>query len=244
MVLQCAIIDDEPLARECIANYIQEIDFLTLVGSGNNPLELTKIQENHHLDLVFLDIQMPMMNGIEYLKISPTNLMFILTTAYPNYALEGFELDVMDYLLKPITFNRFFKAAKKAWEHSLLLQGQEKTSTILNANIQDYFFVKCDNTYEKIFIQEILFVEAMQNYVSFHTIDGKKRLALLSLKNVEETLNSNTFLRVHKSFIVSIAKIDSISDNKIHIASSKIPIGRNYKTVAMEKILNHKIWKK
>ncbi len=231
-MIQCVIIDDEPLARECIANYIREIDFLKVVGEGNNPLKLTEILEQHHVDLIFLDIQMPVMNGIEFLKITNHRPSVIVTTAYPNYALEGFELDVVDYLLKPITFNRFFKAVKKVWE---LQQIKNNPPSNISATTGiDYFFIKNDRTYEKIYAKDILYVEAMQNYVAFHTLDHKKHLALITMKQAEENLNNHNFIRVHKSFIVSIEKIQSIVDNKISIDSSQIPIGRNYKNRLME----------
>lgn len=232
MTLQCAIIDDEPLARECIANYIREIDFLELIGEGNNPLELIKIKENTHIDLIFLDIQMPLMNGIDFLKLSDNRPMIILTTAYPNYALEGFELDVIDYLLKPIVFNRFFKAAKKAWEFQQL-EGSLKNISSENQKI-NYFFIKNDKTYKKLYTKDILFVEALQNYVTFHTIDGKKHLTLITMKHAEENLNNNNFVRVHKSFIISIEKITAVADNKININNLQIPIGRKYKHKVME----------
>ncbi len=244
MVLNCAIIDDEPLARECIANYIKEVDFLNLVGTGNNPLLLSKIQESNQLDLVFLDIQMPVMNGIEYLKLALNRPMIILTTAFPNYALEGYELDVIDYLLKPITFNRFFKAVKKSKEFYQMATENTKGDLILTQQDEDYFFIKCDNAYEKIQINAILLVESMQNYVLFHTVDGKKHIALLPLKQVEDRLASTSFIRVHKSYLVAISKITAIADNKMQIANFKIPIGRNYKSNVMEAVVNHKLWKK
>ena len=239
MILQCAIIDDEPLARECIANYIREIDFLTLVGEGNNPLKLVEIQKSNTVDLIFLDIQMPVMNGIEFLKLSANRPMVILTTAYPNYALEGFELDVTDYLLKPITFNRFFKAVKKAWEfHQLTHTIEDKT---IENTQTDYFFVKDDKTYDKIYTRDIVYVEAMQNYVAFHTADGKKHLALLPLKKVEENLQPRDFVRVHKSFIVAIDKIESITDNRIQMGAARIPIGRSHKMKVMEIIQKNRL---
>ena len=232
MIIQCVIIDDEPLARECIANYIREIDFLKLVGEGNNPLQLIELMEHQEIDLIFLDIQMPVMNGIEFLKITNQRPSVILTTAFPNYALDGFELDVMDYLLKPITFNRFFKAVKKVWEFKQVQDASvNKTS---RASDIDYFFVKNDKTYEKIYVKDILYVEAMQNYIAFHTVDCKRHLALITMKQAEENLQGNNFIRVHKSFIIAVDKIKSIADNKISIGSMQIPIGRNYKTQLME----------
>ncbi|MEM1135663.1 MAG: LytTR family DNA-binding domain-containing protein [Bacteroidota bacterium] len=243
MELKCAIIDDEPLARECIANYISEVNFLKLVGTGNNPLELSNIQERHQIDLVFLDIQMPIMSGIEFLKLPNKLPMVILTTAYPNYALEGFELEVMDYLLKPIIFSRFFKAVTKVKEYYNLVSKQGEQETLIH-DVSEYFFLKCDNTYEKIYFNEILYIEAMQNYVIFYITNGKKYITLLPLKKVEEKLQANDFLRVHKSYIVALNKIGTIKNDRIHIGKTEIPIGRNYKTLAMEKILNNRVWKK
>src|SRR5580765_1321559 len=122
MTLKCVAIDDEPLARECIANYVREIDFLELAGTGNNPVDLTRLLDEKEVDLIFLDIQMPVINGIEFLKMASNPPMVIITTAYPSYALEGFQLDVLDYLVKPITFNRFFKAVNKAKDYHHLLK--------------------------------------------------------------------------------------------------------------------------
>lgn len=244
MVLKCVTIDDEPLARECITNYIREVDFLELVGSINNPLELSKIQDNQHVDLVFLDIQMPRMNGIEFLKASNNMPMVVLTTAYPNYAIEGFELDVLDYLLKPITFNRFFKAANKVKEHYLLVNQKVEENTLDPNSLSDYIFLKCDNSYKKIYLDNILFIESMQNYVTFHTTDGKKHLTLIPLKQVEDKLEKKLFLKVHKSFIVSISKIDTIENGKIGIRHFKIPLSRNYKSTVMENVIKNKLWKK
>jgi len=211
MVLKCIVIDDEPLARECISNYIKEVDFLELQGACKNPLEITKIKDAHLADVLFLDIQMPRMNGIEFLKSMSTKPMVILTTAFPNYALEGFDLDVLDYLLKPITFTRFFKAANKAKEHYLLLQRKRETPSVETKDtVPDHIFLKCDSSYKKIYIDDILFVKSMQNYVAFHTIDGKKHLSLIPLKEVAKQLDSDVFMQVHKSFIVCVAKIEAV----------------------------------
>src|ERR1700761_412761 len=141
-MINCVIIDDEPLAREGLANYVREVDFLNLGGIGENPLELLHLIDQQKVDLIFLDIQMPKMNGIEFLKIMQKPPMVIITTAYPSYALEGFQLNVLDYLLKPITFERFFKAATKARDyHRLLMRSREYEGAAAETN--DYFFVKC-----------------------------------------------------------------------------------------------------
>src|SRR6201996_2127364 len=195
-MINCVIIDDEPLAREGLANYVREVDFLNLGGIGENPLELLHLIDQQKVDLIFLDIQMPKMNGIDFLKILQKPPMVIITTAYPSFALEGFQLNVLDYLLKPITFERFFKAAAKAKDYHQLLTGSGETVK----TPEDYFFIKCGNKYEKILFDDILYVEGMQNYVTIYTVKGKY-ITMLSLKSLEENLAGNAFIRVHKSFI-------------------------------------------
>ncbi len=240
-MLNCLVIDDEPLARKGLENYIQELDFLNLVGMGNNPMELTALLNQFDVDLIFLDIQMPIMNGIEFLKIKQNLPLVILTTAYPSYALEGYQLDVIDYLLKPITFNRFFQAANKANDYHQLLYSSSSKS-IDQSPARDSFFIKCDNRYEKIFFDDILFVQALQNYVTIHT-KSKKYITLLFLKNVEEYLDAKQFIRVHKSFIVSVPQIERIEKTKIIIGDHQIPMSRNFRSEILDKILGNNLWK-
>jgi DNA-binding LytR/AlgR family response regulator len=238
-MIRCVIIDDEPLARECIAGYIQESNFLQLVGTGSNPVELNLILDREPVDLVFLDIEMPLMNGIEYIKATPNAPMIIITTAYPSYALEGFQLDVLDYLVKPITFTRFFKAANKAKDYHKLLQ----SSTAQKGDDHDFFFIKCDYKYEKIYFADILFIQAMQNYITIHTTKGKY-VTLLYLKSIEEKLDPASFIRIHKSYIVSINKIQAIENNEVIIQSFRIPISRNYQSEVLDRVISDKLWKK
>ncbi len=245
MVLRCVTIDDEPLARECIANYVREVDFLQLVGTGNNPVVLTQLLDEHDVDLIFLDIQMPVLSGIEFLKMAQNPPLVIITTAYPSYALEGFQLDVLDYLLKPITFTRFFKAVTKAKDYHHLLHPTTATAPNAppNSTETDYFFIKCDSKYERIYFNDILYVQAMQNYVVIHTIHGKY-MTLLYLKNVKEKLAYQDFIRVHKSYIVSIPKIEAIENNEVVIQSHRIPISRNHREEVIERVVNKRLWKK
>ena len=240
-MMQCVIIDDEPLAREGLVNYIHQIDFLTLVGQGANPLELNEILANTKVDLVFMDIQMPIINGIDFLKITPNLPKIILTTAYPSYALEGFELDVIDYLLKPITFNRFLKAVTKAQNLQDLNESNSKPTTSSETTDKDHFFVKSDHKYEKVYYDQLLYVQAMQNYVTFHTSHGKI-VSLLSLKQVEENLSDYGFIRVHKSYLVPVLKVDSIESHELMIGEHAIPIGRNYRKMVKDQVLGNKLW--
>ena len=232
MKLNCVIVDDEPLASEGLAGYVEEVDFLQLTGTCENPLQLMKLMDNQLVDLIFLDIQMPKMTGIDFLKIAQNPPMVILTTAYPDFAVEGFQLNVLDYLLKPIRFNRFYQAAKKALEQYTLKHISAKGSEGTARTPRDSFFVKCGTKFEKIFCDDILFIEGMQNYVTIHT-PTERFMTILSLKSLEENLNANLFIRTHKSFIVATDKIQSIDGNEIFIGESRIPIGRNYRDGVM-----------
>jgi len=240
MVINCAIIDDEPLAREGLSNYVREVDFLQLTGTCENPLELIKLMDQYQVDLIFLDIQMPKMNGIDFIKIMPKPPLVVITTAYPSYALEGFQLNVLDYLLKPITFDRFFKSANKARDYHRLMANSASMDVQKNEMVADYFFIKCGNKYEKIYFEDILYVEGMQNYVSIYTTKGKY-ITLLNLKNLELNFNSESFIRVHKSYIVSTSKIEGIEGNEIFIQTHRIPIGRNYRDQVINKVVMTKM---
>jgi DNA-binding LytR/AlgR family response regulator len=242
-MMNCVIIDDEPLAREGLASYVREVDFLSLTGTCENPLELIKLLDRQAIDLMFLDIQMPKMNGIDFLKIMQKPPMVIITTAYPSYALEGFQLNVLDYLLKPITFDRFFKSANKAKDYHRLLNNSAQPGTAKTEANENYFFIKCGNKYEKIYFDEILYVEGMQNYVTIFTTKGKY-ITLLNLKGLEQNLDSKLFIRVHKSYIVSTGKIDGIEGNDIFIGLHRIPISRNYREQVIQQVIANKLWDK
>lgn len=242
MVLNCVIIDDEPLARECISNYISEVAFLRLMGVGNNPFDLMQLLDAHSVDLIFLDIQMPKMNGIDFLRTASRLPMVIITTAYPTYALEGFQLDVMDYLVKPILFDRFFQAISKAKDYQALLTRSSVHSPGADPGA-DYFFVKCGHKFERIYFRDVLYIEALQNYVTLFTLKGKF-ITQLPLKNVAQNLSGQPFIRVHKSYIVSVEKIDAIENNDIIIQSSRIPISRHYREEVMDRVVNGRLWKK
>jgi DNA-binding LytR/AlgR family response regulator len=240
-MINCVIIDDEPLAREGIANYVKEVDFLHLIDVCENPLELIKLLDEHKIDLIFLDIQMPKMNGIDFLKIVQNPPMVIITTAFPSYALESFGLNVLDYLLKPITFDRFFKATNKAKDYHLLVTKPAYPDLQKTEQNADYFFIKCGSKYEKIFFDDILYIQGMQNYVTIYTNKGKY-LTLLYLKNLEENLDNKSFIRVHKSYIVSVSKIEGIEGNEIFIQSYRIPISRNYSDQVLKQVVKNKLW--
>jgi DNA-binding LytR/AlgR family response regulator len=172
--------------------------------------------------------------------MTPKLPIVIITTAYPSYALEGFQLDVLDYLVKPITFTRFFKAVTRARDYQQLLG---KPDTAGSQPEADYFFIKCDYRYEKIYFSDILYIEATQNYVTIYTQKGKY-MTLLYLKNIEEKLDKQFFVRVHKSYLVSISRIESIENNEIVVGPFRIPISRNYRDEVIERVVNKRLWKK
>lgn len=238
-MINCIIIDDEPLARKGLKEYINDIDFLTLAGEYDTPLKVMDKLQGDAVQLMFLDVQMPKLTGLDFLKSFQHPPLVIITTAYPQYALEGFELDVLDYLVKPISFNRFVKAVMKAKEYYTMHAAPATTE----AKEDDYIFVKTDNKLVKILYSDILFVEAMQNYVTICT-KQKKYITYLTFKGIEESLPASSFLKVHKSYIVSMDKVDSIEGGSIVIGQYSIPVSRANKDEIMEKILNGRFLKR
>jgi len=224
-MINCIIVDDEPLAREGLELLVKETGFLRLAALCADALEANQWLSREKIDLMFLDIQMPKIRGLDFLESLPVKPLTIITTAYPNFALEGFELNVLDYLVKPITPERFLKAANRARE---LMDARLPGS----ATREEYFFIKCNNGYEKIFYNDILYIEACQNYSAIHTIQAKW-LTLTSMKSLEEQLPAGKFLRVQKSYIVAIEKIQSLAGNELVVHRHKIPVSKNYKDALM-----------
>lgn len=235
MKIKCIVTDDEPFARKGLQGYIERIDFLELTGVCEDALQSNELIKRQPADLLFLDIEMPYMTGIEFLKTLANPPKIIFTTAYEKYAVQGFDLDILDYLLKPISFQRFFKAANKAYEYFQVQQGIEAND--------DYIFVKADNKLEKINFSDILFVEALENYVAIQTKD-RKIIAHLTLTLFREKLPAKEFIQPHKSFIVSIDSINSIEGNILHVNTFKIPISKYQKEEVMERIVNSKLLKR
>jgi len=242
MNISCIIIDDEPLARKGIKEYVNDTEFLHLAGEFDTALKAVELVNTGAIQLIFLDIQMPKINGLEFVKSLQHVPPVIFTTAYPQHALEGFELNALDYLVKPIAFERFLKAALKAKEYYEVRQKNKTDVSDLSAT-QHYFFVKADNRLVKINFDDILYVEALQNYVTIHTKD-KKYITYLTFKSVEEYLPADKFIKTHKSYIVSASKIDSIEGNDLRIGNQHIPISRNEKEEVMDKLLKGKFLKR
>ena len=236
MKLKCIIIEDEPVARKILQEFIEEIEYLELRGLAENPLKAIPLLDENDIDLLFLDINMPKINGIDFLKSFKSEANIIITTAYPVYAVEAYGLDVMDYLIKPISFERFLKACNKVKEFREL----KNTIQVQTITQSDHFFIKCDNQIEKVFYDELLYAEAMMNYVLLYT-NSKKMMVYITIKGLEEQLPANTFLKVHKSFIVNISKINSIEGNILNIGNAKIPVSQNLREKVMNEIIKDKM---
>jgi two-component system, LytTR family, response regulator len=239
MNLKCLIVDDEPVARKVLREYIDDMPFLTVVGEADNPVKAQAILDQQTVDLMFLDINMPKLSGIEFLRSNKNLPLTIMTTAYAEHALDGFTLDVIDYLVKPFSFERFVKACNKAKEYTRLKQDAVR----IRVNDDNYFFVKCNGRIEKVIYDDLLFIEAALNYIVLHTVHGKM-IVYLTIKGVMESLPAELFIKVHKSFIVNSQKINSIEGNIIHIGKAEIPMRQNSQDDLLSTILKDKMLKR
>lgn len=252
MLLKAIIVDDEPVARRVLREYIEDIDYLELAGMAENPLKADALMAEKRIDLLFLDINMPKLSGIEFLRAGaggPHQPLVIITTAYAEYALDGFELDVVDYLVKPISFERFLKACGKARARyaerfrSLAPQEAPDAGHAETDRAPDHFFVKCGDSLEKIVYMELLYVEAMMNYIVLHTT-GRKLIAYLTLKGILAQLPATGFVQVHKSFVVNREMVSSIRGNTLQLGTATVPVSQHYYEAAMREILRDKIVKR
>ena len=230
-MINCLVVDDEPLALDIIEDYISKIPFLTLYKSFQNPIEALSVVQEGKIDLVFLDVQMPELTGIQFLKIANGKCKVILTTAYPEYAVEGYEHNVVDYLLKPIAFDRFYKAAQKA-QDMLCNVPSQPTMPVAETQTANYthnfIFVKTEYKIQKIYLDDILFIEGLKDYISIYT-QTERIITLQSMKKIDEALPNHQFVRVHKSYIVALDKIESIERSRILIGDKTIPIGDTHR---------------
>ena len=243
MKISCIIVDDEALARRGLKSYIDTIDFLDLKGTCMNAMQANTLIKTEPVDLIFLDIEMPLISGMDFLKSLTHPPKVIFTTAYSEYALDSFEFDVIDYLVKPISPERFLQACNKAYAVFKRSRPQNIDPSVEKVPKSDYLFVKVDKELVKIKHDEILFVEGMQNYVCIHT-ESNKHIALVPLKNVLNLLPTKNFQQVHKSFIVALNKVQAISGNQLLVAEHKIPISRNKKNAIVKLLTNNKVLKK
>lgn len=237
MKIRCLVIDDERLARDYIKNYISKIPELELLGDFNSPLKATELIKSGKVDLLFLDIQMPDITGVEFIKSLNKKPEVIFTTAFQEYALEGFNLSAVDYLLKPFSFERFFQAVNKVIDkfeiksevsdtESLPLQTQTSYS-------DNYLTIRADRKFYKINFNELKYIEGQKAYVTFYA-NNRKITALASLKELEEALPKSLFIRIHKSYIVAISEINSLEGNMIEVDGIQLPVGKSYKEAVLK----------
>ncbi|NJN26237.1 MAG: response regulator transcription factor [Cyclobacteriaceae bacterium] len=236
MKYSCLIVDDEQLARLLMQDYVSKVPHLELRGLCKNPLEAMAVLQSETIDIMFLDIQMPELTGVEFLRTLKTKPAIIFTTAYSEYALEGYQLDVTDYLVKPFPFERFAKAVNKAIE-VIDLKNAAKTHDLNKGKASETILLHADHKIYKIRLDDINYIEGLKEYVSYFTRD-KRIIVLQSLKTIEETLPSDRFIRVHRSYIVPIDKIKTLDGNQVQIGDKFIPIGRSYKDEVMRRVFS------
>jgi len=227
--ISCIITDDEPFARKGLQGYIGKTNFLDLKGMCEDALQLSDMLQKQPVDLLFLDIQMPHITGIEFIKALPNPPEVIFTTAFEQYALQGFELDVIDYLMKPISYDRFLKAAWKARDYFALRESKNDVST-------PYMFAKSNGKLEKINFDDVLFIEAMENYCAIH-FENKKTIIHTTFKALLEKLPPKLFIQTHKSYIVAVDKVETIEGNIIHIQKYQVPISKYMREEVLTQIV-------
>ncbi|MFT3747337.1 MAG: LytTR family DNA-binding domain-containing protein [Agriterribacter sp.] len=225
-MLRCLAIDDEPLALELLEDNISKVPFLELTATCNNPVEAMKVLQEKQIDLIFLDIQMPRLTGLQFLQSLVQKPMVIMITAYEKYALEGFNLDVVDYLVKPVSLDRFIKSCNKAWE---LHQLKEKAKSATAAQL-DYIFVNADYSLIKIVLSDITWIEGLKDYLKINLHSTNKPLIVrMGMKNIEDMLPAVQFIRIHRSYIISKKYITAVRKNSIFLGQTELPISSNYR---------------
>jgi DNA-binding LytR/AlgR family response regulator len=229
MKVTCIVVDDEPLAQKGLEEYIKEVPFLELTAVCDNAMQAYPLLHKGQADLILLDIEMPELSGIDFLRSLHQPPAVIFTTAYPEYALQGYELDVIDYLVKPFPFSRFLKAATKARD---LITEKNNRTTVVNEE-KGFFFLKVNHQIERIYYKDILFIEALQNYVAI-CMANRKIVSYMTISNMEKQLPASLFMRIHKSYIVALNKIDKIDKNKAIIHNQGLPVSRNVKEKLMQ----------
>lgn len=234
MKIKCIITDDEPLARDLLVSYIERIDDIEITGTCSNAIEAFALMQKHKVELLFLDIQMPKMSGLDLIKSLQERPRIIITTAYREYAADGFELDVLDYLVKPISFERFLKAFAKYNQLALMRKPSIPTET---TNVFDnaYMYFKVNKELVKVYLKDIIYIESIKDYIKIVT-EKKQFLTYQRISYMEEKLPENKFVRIHKSYIVSFDKIRSYSGESITVDAFSLPIGRLFKHNVLNKI--------
>jgi len=223
--LNCIIVDDEPVARKVLYEFANQLPFLGVTGQFENTARAEAHLETHSVHLIFLDIEMPRVSGLDWLKSLVVKPMVILCTAFPKYALEGYELDIIDYLLKPVAFDRFQKAAQKARDFAGLKQHPHA----------DFIFVRCEKRIEKLELKDINYIESLGNYVRIH-LPGRQLLAYLTLKGIESQLPATGFVKVHQSYLINFSKITAMEGNQVVVQDQYLPVSRNFRDSLMRMI--------
>lgn len=239
--MKCIIVDDEPLAREAIQSLIDKSSGLTLLSSFNSANAATQFLSKNSVDLIFLDIQMPGISGIDFAKTIPEHTLVIFTTAFAEYALDSYEVEAIDYLIKPVRLERFQRAVEKAQSyHKLLLTNEnEKIQDDADGVVDDYFFVKADRKTYKIYLKDILFIEGLKDYIVLQTAE-RKIITAMNVKTIHEQLPRKTFIRTSKSFIVNAQHITSFDNNTIYIDKHEVPIGNVYRSNFFDEFVKKK----
>ncbi|MBB6498905.1 LytR/AlgR family response regulator transcription factor [Pedobacter cryoconitis] len=233
--LQCLVIDDEPLARTAISDFCSKLDFLTVAGTCATAMEASTYIQQGNIDLLFLDINMPYLSGLEFLESLEHPPLTILTTAYSEHALEGYRLQIVDYLLKPITFKRFYQAALKARQLHLMSQTARHPQPV-----DTFLYIRQGDSFQKISWVDILFIEGMQNYAKLHFKD-RELIIHQTMISLEETLPKDNFFRIHKSYLINISHIDSVSGGRIFINGNELPISRNRREELLKEVVYTKL---
>jgi DNA-binding LytR/AlgR family response regulator len=241
--MKCIIIDDEPLAREGMQMHVKNMPQLQLMGSFSNPLDAALLLQQGSIDLVFLDINMPEMNGLDFVKTLAHTPLIIFATAYPQYALDSYELDAVDYLLKPIRFERFVKAVNKAQNYLDLLQSKDLTTNQIESVSQEFIFIKADRKFFKIYFKDINYIEGLKDYVIIHTAE-RKVITAMNLKTIFDQLPPTIFARISKSYIVNTAHIVSFDQFSVYLKNAELPIGNTFKDEFFRDYVEAKIVKR
>ncbi len=236
--LSCIVVDDEPVARKILQEFTEQVPFLDLLGKFESAMKAEEFLKSHQPDIIFLDIEMPKVSGLQMLKRVNIESMVILTTAFPQYALDGYELDIIDYLLKPFALHRFLKAVQKAKD----FYEMKNLPMAIGTPPPSYIFIKSEKRIEKVELSEILYAEVLGNYLTIYT-DRKKIIAYLTMKSLESQLPPSDFIKIHQSFLVNRSKIESVEGNDLMVGTKSLPISRNYRD-GVTNLINQRLLKR
>jgi two-component system LytT family response regulator len=234
--MRCLVVDDEPLAQQVIEDFIKRVPFLEFAGKCSSAMEALEFMQQKPIDLLFLDINMPVVRGLDMIASLPVRPLFILTTAYSEYAIESYALNATDYLLKPVPFDRFMAAVNKAYEIFTLRKQAKEVQTAKSDPPADHIFVRANYQNVRVSFENILFIEGLKDYVRIHLAGKKTVMTLQTMKNMAELLPHLRFVRIHKSFIVNLDQIDAVEHNRVLIGEKRIPVGDGYREDFLKRV--------